>query len=119
NSVLNHANIVKMAKMGQFVNVIAPMFTSEKGTILQTIYYPLQLFANNNKGQSLELHVQSPKYESKRFGDVPYLDISASYDQGALVVNAVNRHRDQPLNVELQLQDRSFTGEMTISEVNG
>lgn len=119
NSFLNHANIVKMANMAQLVNVIAPMFTNEKGMFLQTIYYPLQLFANHNKGQSLSLHVQSPKYESRRFGDVPYLDISSSYDQGALVINAVNRHQDQPLNLELQLQDKSFAGEMTISEVNG
>ena len=47
NSFINHAHIVKIANMAQLVNVIAPIFTSDKGMFLQTIYYPLQLFANN------------------------------------------------------------------------
>jgi len=35
------------------------------------------------------------------------------------VLNLVNRHLDQPMDVEFQLQDKSFTGEAVISEVNG
>ena len=73
--------------MAQLVNVIAPIFTNEKGLYLQTIYYPLQLFAAHTKGTALELFVDSPKYESRRFDDIPYLDLSASFDQGTLVVN--------------------------------
>ena len=95
NSFVNHAHIVKIANMAQLVNVIAPIFTNDKGMFLQTIYYPLQLFANNSKGKALELFVDSPKYKSKRFDDVPYLDASAAYDNGTLVLNVVNRHRDQ------------------------
>ncbi len=52
NSFINHSHIVKIANMAQMVNVIAPIFTNEKGMFLQTIYYPLQLFANNSQGQS-------------------------------------------------------------------
>ena len=74
NSFVNHAHIVKIANMAQLVNVIAPIFTNDKGLFLQTIYYPLQLFANNTKGKALELFVDSPKYKSRRFDDVPYLD---------------------------------------------
>ena len=51
NSFVNHAHIVKIANMAQLVNVIAPIFTSEKGMFLQTIYYPLQLFADQHQGQ--------------------------------------------------------------------
>jgi len=119
NSFVNHAHIVKMANMAQLVNVIAPMFSNEKGLFLQTIYHPLALFANHNKGMALDLLVHGPKYESRRFGDVPYLDASSSFDNGALVLNLVNRHLDQPMDVEFQLQDKSFTGEAVISEVNG
>jgi alpha-N-arabinofuranosidase len=119
NSFVNHAHIVKMANMAQLVNVIAPMFTNEKGMFLQTIYYPLQLFANNTKGVALQLLAKSPTYENKRFGDVPYLDASASLDQNTLVVNAVNRHREQPLETEFSLADRKFSGPVQVSEVNG
>ena len=65
NSFVNHAHIVKIANMAQLVNVIAPIFTNEKGLFLQTIYYPLQLFANNTRGKALELFVDSPKYSSR------------------------------------------------------
>jgi alpha-N-arabinofuranosidase len=50
---VNHSHIVKIANMAQLVNVIAPIFATEKGFFLQTIYFPLQLFANHSKGKSL------------------------------------------------------------------
>ncbi len=40
NSLVNHADVVKMANLAQLVNVIAPIFTNDKGLFLQTIYYP-------------------------------------------------------------------------------
>ncbi len=119
NSFVNHAHIVKIANMAQLVNVIAPIFTSEQGMFLQTIYHPLQLFANNTKGKALSLHVDSPKYKSTRFDEAPYLDASASYDNGALVLNVVNRHRDQAIETEFEAQDKQFAGPVGISEVNG
>ena len=79
NSFVNHAHIVKIANMAQLVNVIAPIFTNEKGMFLQTIYYPLQLFANNQQGQGARtVPGRRPEYKSTRFDDVPYLDTSAA-----------------------------------------
>jgi alpha-L-arabinofuranosidase len=119
NSFINHSHIVKMANMAQIVNVIAPIFTNENGLFLQTIYYPLQLIANNCKGKALSLFVDSPKYDSKRFGQVAYLDSSASLDGNTLVLSIVNRHREQPLETEFELQDKHFAGPVEVSEVNG
>jgi alpha-N-arabinofuranosidase len=119
NSFLNHSHIVKIANMAQLVNVIAPMFTSEKGMFLQTIYYPLQLFSNNCRGKSLELFRDGPKYATKRFGDVPYLDSSASYEDGGLVLNVVNRHPQQAIEAEIEVQDKQFGGAVEAWEVNG
>jgi len=36
NSLVNHADVVKIANLAQLVNVIAPIFTNEKGLFLQT-----------------------------------------------------------------------------------
>lgn len=119
NSFINHSHIVKMANMAQLVNVIAPMFTNEKGMFLQTIYYPLQLIANNSKGKALELLSKAPTYESKNYGDVSYLDSSACLDNDTLILNLVNRHRDQPLEVDFELQDKQFSGPVEVAEVNG
>ena len=119
NTFVNNAHIVKMANMAQLVNVIAPMFTDERRLFLQTIYYPLQLFAVNSHGRALHLWVDSPKYESKRFGPVPYIDTSAAYDNGTLVLNVVNRHRDRAIDIDFEAQDKEFSGEVQITEVNG
>jgi alpha-N-arabinofuranosidase len=105
--------------MAQLVNVIAPIFSGDKGLFLQTIYYPLQLFANNSKGKALELFVDSPKYKTERFDGVPYLDVSAAYDNGSLVLNVVNRHRDQSIETEFQAEDKQFSGPVAVSDVNG
>lgn len=119
NSFVNHAHIVKIANMAQLVNVIAPIFTDERRMFLQTIYYPLQLFANHTKGKALELFVDSPKYKSPRFDDVPYLDISAGYDNGTLVLNVVNRHPTQAIGTDIEAEDKQFEGSVAVSEVNG
>jgi alpha-L-arabinofuranosidase len=119
NTFVNHAHIVKIANMAQLVNVIAPIFTNENGLFLQTIYYPLQLFASNTRGKALELFVDGPRYNSRRFDDIPYLDISAGYDNGNLVVNVVNRHKDQAIQTEFELEDKQFSGAVGAIEVNG
>ena len=53
NCFVRNADIVKMANMAQLVNVIAPIFVENDKMYLQTIYYPLQMFANNMKGGAL------------------------------------------------------------------
>ena len=50
---------------------------------------------------------------------MPYLDASAALDGNTLVLNVVNRHRDQPLETEFELQDKQFSGPVEVSEVNG
>jgi alpha-N-arabinofuranosidase len=119
NSFVNHAHIVRIANMAQLVNVIAPMFTNDKGLFLQTIYFPLQLFAKNTRGKALELFTEGPKYENPRFGRVPYLDASAAFDNGMLVINVVNRHKDQPIESSFELEDKQFAGPVEVVEVNG
>ncbi len=119
NSLVNHADVVKIANLAQLVNVIAPIFTNDKGLFLQTTYYPLQLFSRNVKGKSLELFVDGPSYKSKRFDHVPYLDASASLDGADLVINVVNRHRDQAIDAVITLEDKSFAGAVSVAEVNG
>jgi alpha-N-arabinofuranosidase len=119
SSFVNHAHIVKMANMAQLVNVIAPIFANEKGMFLQTIYYPLQLFAANTRGKALQLFVDSPKYKTKRFDEVPCLDISAGYDNGMLVLNVVNRHRTQAVETVFEAEDKKFAGPVEGAEVNG
>lgn len=119
NAFVNHAHILKIANMAQLVNVIAPIFTNDTGLYLQTIYYPLQIFARNTRGQALDLFTETPRYNSRRFNGVPYLDLSAAHDNGTLVINAVNRHRTEAIEGLFEAQDKSFNGAVEAIEVNG
>ena len=107
NTFVNNAHIVKIANMAQLVNVIAPMFTNEKGLFLQTIYYPLELFANNTKGKALELFVDSPTYQEPNVWRVPYLDASAAYRQRDAGVQCGQPPSTRPIETDLNLQDKA------------
>jgi alpha-N-arabinofuranosidase len=120
NTFVNHANIVKIANMAQLVNVIAPIFANSNGIYLQTIYYPLQLFATHCHGTALDLIVESPTYKTQNHDAVPYLDASAAHgSDGTLVVNITNRHRDQALDVIIETEDKRLDGDFQVFEVNG
>jgi len=119
SSLVNHADVVKIANMAQLVNVIAPIFTNDEALFLQTIYYPLQLFAQNVKGHSLKVDVEVPTYDTKQWSDVPYLDVSGAIDGNTLLLNVVNRHADQPIEATIALEDKSFAGTLGVAEVNG
>ena len=77
------------------------------------------MFASNSKGKSLELFVDTPTYPNRRFGQVSYLDTSAAWDNGTLVLNVVNRHQTESIPADLELEDKQFAGPVEISEVNG
>jgi alpha-N-arabinofuranosidase len=118
NTFVRNAHIIKIANMAQLVNVIAPIFTDDKRLFLQTIYYPLALFANNTHGKSLDLLVKCLTYTSSTAGDVPVLDASAALDNGTLIVNVVNRHGDATTETSIELEDKEFAGPVEIQEVN-
>src|ERR1022692_1277115 len=54
-----------------------------------------------------------------RLRNVPYLDTSAVYDNGAFVLNVVNRHPDQAIEADFEAQDKNFSGAVDVWEVNG
>ncbi len=130
NAFVRNADIVKMANMAQLVNVIAPIFTNEEGLFIQTIYYPLALFANNVYGTSLDLFLECETYDTDEFfiglgesttrqTDVPYLDVSATYKDGEVILCVVNRNKDKPIPTDIISQSGDFSGVFKVYEVNG
>ncbi|MCX6224174.1 MAG: alpha-N-arabinofuranosidase, partial [Bacteroidia bacterium] len=121
NVFVRNAQVGKMANMAPLVNVIAPMITTKDGLFYQTIFYPLALFANNTKGAAIQTFVDCATFSTEEFKDNPYLDVSAAYDQDnkELIVNVVNRNKDQSITTDILSQYGSFSGKARISEVNG
>ncbi|CAM3134700.1 alpha-N-arabinofuranosidase [Paenibacillus lupini] len=108
-TLLKHADRVKMACIAQLINVIAPIMTETNGDIwLQTTYYPFLHASNFGRGTVLQAVISSPKYDSKDFTDVPYLEAITVYDeeQGLVTIFAVNRHLEEQMELNLDL--RSF-----------
>lgn len=130
NGFIRNADVVKMANLAQLVNVIAPIFTNEKGMYKQTIYYPFQLFAGNVYGTSLDVYVDCGKYNTDEFyvglgetktrqTNVPYLDVSATYNGDEVTICVVNRNKDKAITTDVICQTGHFSGDFQVYEVNG
>ena len=107
NVFLRKADVLKIACIAQIVNVIAPILTRADGILKQTIYYPLLMFSQMARGKALDLHIESPRYETEQFGDMPLLDVSASNDAdaGAQSLFIVNRSLSEPTPLEIHWRD--------------
>ncbi|WP_150274409.1 alpha-N-arabinofuranosidase [Paenibacillus tepidiphilus] len=115
-TILKHADRVKMACLAQLINTIAPIMTDTGGALwLQTTYYPFLHASNFGRGTVLLSNVSSPKYDSKDFTDVPYLESVAVFneEEGQLTIFAVNRHLEEFMALDIDV--RSF-GELQLIE---
>lgn len=130
NGFVRNADVVKMANMAQLVNVIGPIFTNETGMFKQTIYFPLQLFAQNMHGTSLAAFVDCETYDTEKFNiglgeqttqqsKVPYLDVSVALNGDEVTIAVVNRHKDKAIATDIILQEGTFNGNLSAFEVNG
>ncbi len=130
NVFVRNADVVKMANMAQLVNVIAPIFTEGDRMFKQTIYYPLQLFANHVHGTSVDVFVDCDTYDTEEFflglgetttvqEDVPYLDVCAAYNNGQVTLCVLNRNKDKAITTEIICQEGRFAGRFEVYEVNG
>ncbi len=121
NIFMRTCDIVKMANMAQLVNVIAPMRIDKDKLWKQTTYYPLYLFANNCRGTALDVYCQSPVYSTEKYKEVPYLDVSATYEneRGELVINVVNRHKEKAVTADIYSQNGPFPKNALVHVVTG
>jgi alpha-L-arabinofuranosidase len=120
NTFIRHANIVKMANMAQLVNVIAPMMVTDDKLWLQTIYYPLQLFAQHCEGYSLDASVFCDTYDEKDYKQIPYLDVSASFNdkKGEIIISVVNRNENKAIETSIVNQSGMLDNQATVYEIN-
>jgi len=108
-TLLKHADRVKIACLAQLVNVIAPIMTENGGAAWrQTIFYPFLHASLYGRGKALIPLIQSPRYDTKEYTDVPYLESIAIHNEeaGEVTVFAVNRHLESAMPLEVDL--RSF-----------
>jgi alpha-N-arabinofuranosidase len=119
NSFIRHADSVKMANLAQVVNVIAPIFTNEKGLYLQTIYFPLAEYAKQKNTVAIDALVTSPTYAAGQRKDIKYLDVSTTLDEKSsiLSVNVLNRSEKLDIPTRLENVTGTFSGDVAVWEL--
>lgn len=108
-TLMRHADRVKIACLAQLVNVIAPIFTDEKGSFRQTTFWPYAQASVHGRGTALQTLIDAPVFESRRHGDVSLLDavvIENSDDE--ITLFAVNK--DLSEDMELTCDLRQYPG---------
>jgi alpha-N-arabinofuranosidase len=123
-SLLKHADRVTSASLAQLVNVIAPIMTEPGGPAWrQTTFFPFSITSRLAQGESLELKLDSPTYETARFGEVPLVDAVATHDAetGRSGVFLVNRSTTDQITVTIDvagLGDVSLLESHTLSDTD-
>jgi alpha-N-arabinofuranosidase len=110
NSFIRHADVVKIANIAQIVNVIAPIQTRGDDLLIQSIFYPFEMFSQRATGVALQVVVDGPKYGSDSYGTVTYVDASAALDGDELHVFATNRSLSERATVDVTVADLEIRG---------
>jgi len=110
---------VKLANLAQLVNVIAPIMTNKTGLVLQTTYFPFQLYAEHSGNVALDAFVRSDTFP--KMPEVPYIDVSATTDENnrKLTLAIVNRHPTAGIAVDIEIEGFQPGGSGVVYEVNG
>ena len=108
NVFLRRSNVLKIACVAQIVNAISWLHTRPDGLLKQPSYYIFKLVSNLARGDALDVHVNAPQLQTKKYGVVPSLDVSASYDAetGKGAVFLVNRSQTDAVTTDFIWQDR-------------
>ncbi|MEP6896054.1 MAG: alpha-L-arabinofuranosidase C-terminal domain-containing protein, partial [Chloroflexota bacterium] len=108
NSFIRHADVLKIANLAQIVNVIAPILTRGNAMLIQSIFYPFEMFSKRRAGISLQTKVSGPIYTGQTNGTAAYIDTSAIMDGDRLQLFAVNRSPTESAPIRVQIADRSI-----------
>jgi alpha-N-arabinofuranosidase len=117
NTLLRHADRIKMACLAQLVNVIAPIMTSSEGVYKQPIYYPYYYASKYGRGTSLSCVIDSPKYDSNDFSDVNSLDAAAVFNDERETITIFVINRDAESDIETEFTLGGFAGCKIIEHV--
>jgi alpha-N-arabinofuranosidase len=121
NAFIRHAPTVRMANLAQLVNVIAPVVTRPDGILLQTTFYPFELFSRTTGTVALDAWWEGDTFSGGAYQGVRTLDVSASLnpDRRGLAVHIVNRSVNEPVDALIELGGGTFAGSVHVSTITG
>lgn len=105
-TLIKHADRVKIGCLAQLVNVLGPIMTQNGGPAWrQTIFYPFMHASRYGRGIAMDTKINAPMYETKAFGDVPFIEAVAVLNEETteITIFAVNRNQDESLALQANL----------------
>jgi len=109
NSLMRHADRVRLACLAQLVNVIAPIVTDERRVVRQTIYYPYAWALAFAKNQVLDIRadIDADGYDVASIGKVPFVDVAGTHDSstGESTLFVLNRDVERAREVHVTWLD--------------
>jgi alpha-L-arabinofuranosidase len=76
---------------------------------VQSIFYPLEMYAKRREGISLSPIVRGPSYQGRTNGQVNFVDASAILNQDRLHVFLTNRSLNEPAVVHIKVEDHELS----------
>lgn len=121
NAFIRHSYSVKMANIAQIVNAIAPIRTVPDGILLQTIYYPFELYSSLTRTTALDVYWSGDTFCTKDHVGLRILDVTATInpEHKELVLFVVNRSENDSAETIISLSDGRFEGSAKVYTVNG
>lgn len=121
NAFIRHAKSVKMANIAQIVNVIAPILTKPDGLLLQSIYYPFELYSQNAGATALDICWAGDTFQGGGHAGLRVLDVAGTLDPTGkrVALFAVNRSASNHAETSVVLQEGEWAGECVVQVVNG
>ena len=120
NAFIRHAKSVQMASIAQIVNVIAPIFTRKDSLVLQTIFYPFEIYSSTCGLTALDVRQTGDTFTGGKYRGVPTLDVSAALDQTGkqLVLCVVNRNPHKVMEARIDLTNGRFSDKARVRTIN-
>ena len=122
NTLMRHADRVKIGCLAQLINVIAPIMTNASGMFRQTIFYPYSWALQYAHGSALDVLVESPStYEVSGMGPISHLDATATYDpqDGKLALFLLNRDLSKSHQIEISWEGKAGTRSLASWVITG
>jgi alpha-N-arabinofuranosidase len=109
NVMHRHCRDLTLATVAQSVNVVGLIGVNERGVWLEPSYWAWHMVANHSGPLALDAWVSAETFDApeQRLFGLPYLDASATLDpdRRTLSLSLVNRHRTEPIEVDVRLAD--------------
>jgi alpha-N-arabinofuranosidase len=107
NAMHRHAEVIGFATWAQLVNIIAPIQAGPAGSVRQTVFHPLALYARACGDVSVEAACESPALEG---GALPALDVAATRREsdGTLILTVVNRDAARAVTARIGIDGGAY-----------